>query len=170
VAPSPPPMTWPPPYGQPPQLAPPPQFTRSPLFVPSPQFGRLPHATPLRESTRSQAPLAGTSSQTLQPEPLLAPPAGGALRAAQVPGSLADFGARTLSFLIDYVAPVIVLSLLLSLGAVAGSTAWRLMLAAVGYLGLLSFGIWNSGYLRGTTGRSLGHRVARMAEHRRVAR
>jgi hypothetical protein len=54
---------------------------------------------------------------------------------------------------------MIVLSLLLSLGAVTGSMAWRLVLAAVGYLGLVGFGIWNSGYLQGTMGRSLGRRV-----------
>jgi uncharacterized RDD family membrane protein YckC len=66
-----------------------------------------------------------------------------------------------ISSLIDYVAPAIVLSLLLSLGTVTGSTAWHLVLATVAYLGLLGFVIWNSGYLQGTTGRSLGRRVAR---------
>lgn len=59
--------------------------------------------------------------------------------------------------MIDYVAPVIVLNLLLSVGVVTG---WRLVLAAVGYLGLLGFEVWNSGYLQGTTGQSLGRRVA----------
>jgi uncharacterized RDD family membrane protein YckC len=63
--------------------------------------------------------------------------------------------------LIDCVAPVIVLNLLLSLGAVTGGTAWGLAPAVVGYLGLLVFGVWNSGYLQATTGRSLGRRVAR---------
>ena len=33
--------------------------------------------------------------------------------------------------------------------------------AVVAYLVLLVFGIWNSGYLQGTTGQSLGRRVAR---------
>lgn len=56
---------------------------------------------------------------------------------------------------------MIVLNLLLSLGAVTGGTAWGLAPAVVGYLGLLVFGVWNSGYLQGTTGRSLGRRVAR---------
>jgi hypothetical protein len=63
--------------------------------------------------------------------------------------------------LIDYVAPAIVLNLLLSLGAVTGGMAWRLVLAVVGSLGILGFGIWNSGYLQGTTGRSVGRWVAR---------
>lgn len=66
----------------------------------------------------------------------------------QVPGPLAGFGARAISCLIDYLAPLIVLYTLLFIGAVAGSV----VLAAVGYLGLLGFTIWNSGYLQGTTG------------------
>ncbi len=93
-------------------------------------------------------------------EPPLRPSDVGELRAVEVPQPLAGFGARAISFLIDYVAPVIVLNLLLSLVVVTGSPAWRPSLAAVGCLGLLGFGVWNSGYLQGTTGRSLGRRVA----------
>jgi uncharacterized RDD family membrane protein YckC len=138
-----------------------------PLFVPPPQFGRPPHITPSREPARSQIHPADASSQTRQPsrtpqpEPSLPPPDVGVLGATHVPGPLADFGARAISFFIDCVAPVIVLNLLLSLGAVTGGTAWGLAPAVVGYLGLLVFGVWNSGYLQGTTGRSLGRRVAR---------
>jgi hypothetical protein len=72
--------------------------------------------------------------------------------------------------LIDYLAPLIGLSLLLVLGVLTGGPAWRLVLAVVGYLGLLGFGIWNSGYLQGTPGGSLGRRVARAREHRRLSR
>jgi uncharacterized RDD family membrane protein YckC len=132
-----------------------------PLFVPPPQFGRPPHTTPSREPARSQIRPADTTSRPRQPEPSLAPPDVGALGDAHVPGPLADFGARAISFLIDCVAPVIVLNLLLSLGAVTGSMAWRSAPAVVAYLVLLVFGIWNSGYLQGTTGQSLGRRVAR---------
>ncbi|MGH3782923.1 MAG: RDD family protein [Pseudonocardiaceae bacterium] len=77
------------------------------------------------------------------------------------PEPLAGFGARAISSLIDYVAPVIVLNLLLSLVVANGGLAWRPMLATVGYLVLLGFGVWNSGYLQGTTGRSLGRRVTK---------
>jgi uncharacterized RDD family membrane protein YckC len=64
--------------------------------------------------------------------------------------------------LIDYVAPVIVLNLLLSLVVLTGSVVWHPVPAAVGYLVLLlAFGLWNSGYLQGTTGRSLGRRLTR---------
>ncbi|MGH3766875.1 MAG: RDD family protein [Pseudonocardiaceae bacterium] len=79
---------------------------------------------------------------------------------AREPMPLADFGARAVSFVIDYVTPVIVVNLLLAIGAVTGGAAWRLTFAVVGYLGLLGFGLWNSGYLQGSTGRSLGRRVA----------
>lgn len=82
----------------------------------------------------------------------------GIVRAAR--GPLAGFGRRAVSFLIDCVAPVIVLSLLLSTGALIGEVGWRLSIDAVAYLGLLSFGIWNSGYLQGATGCSIGRRVA----------
>jgi len=60
--------------------------------------------------------------------------------------------------LIDCVAPVIALSLLLPIAAVTGSTG-RLVIGAAASLGLLGFGIWNCGYLQGTTGSSLGRRV-----------
>jgi uncharacterized RDD family membrane protein YckC len=89
------------------------------------------------------------------------PPPVSLTSAAPVPGPpLADFGARVVSFSIDFVIPVIVLNLLLAIGSATGGAAWRPVLAVVGYLGLLGFGLWNSGYLQGTTGRSLGRRVA----------
>ncbi len=75
-----------------------------------------------------------------------------------MPGPLADFRARAISFLIDYVAPAIMLNLLLSIGVATGTPV---VATVVGYLGLLAFGLWNSGYLQGTTGRSLGRRVAK---------
>ncbi|MBV9011340.1 MAG: hypothetical protein JO272_04710 [Pseudonocardiales bacterium] len=53
-------------------------------------------------------------------------------------------GIGTASFVIHYVAPVIVLSLLLSLGVIIGNTVWRLVLAAAGCLALLGFGVWPS--------------------------
>lgn len=65
----------------------------------------------------------------------------------QVPGLLAGFGTRVISYLIDYMAPLIVLYLLLFIGVVAGSAALSVVLGAVGYLGLLGFTIWNSGYM-----------------------
>lgn len=71
---------------------------------------------------------------------------------------MAGFGTRAVSFLIDCVAPVIALSLLLPIAAVAGGTG-RLVIDAMASLGVLGFGICNCGYLQGTTGSSLGRRV-----------
>lgn len=142
--------------------------------VPPPQFGRLTHAIRSSAAARARVRSAPAShhdvshqavshqavshqERGLQSAPL---DVNGAVGAARVPGRLADFGARTVSALIDYVAPVVVLNLLLAIAAGAGGTAWRLMLIAGGYLWLLGFCLWNSGYLQGTTGRSLGRRVA----------
>lgn len=168
------PTTWPPQYGQPSQLPSPPQFGRIEQLVPPPQFGRLARCLQLREPGRLQesaaAPQvcqeitgaqAGRTPHTGQKESPPRPTDVGDLRAVGLPEPLAGFGARAISFLIDYVAPVIVLNLLFSLGVATGSAAWRPALAAVGYLGLLGFAVWNSGYLQGTTGCSLGRRVAR---------
>lgn len=159
--PPPPPPNRPPPY----ELPLPP--------VPPPQFGRLTHS--IRSSEAARARVSSGSrpqvpfSQTEPPTPVshhepgsqsVPREAHGVVGAPQSPGPLAGFGARTVSFLIDYVAPVVVLNLLLAIGAGTGGTAWRLMLVAGGSLWLLGFCLWNSGYLQGTTGRSLGRRVA----------
>jgi uncharacterized RDD family membrane protein YckC len=114
-------------------------------------------------ATSPQADSGARTDRTphaVRSEPPLGPSDVGELGAVEAPQPLAGFGARAISFLIDHVAPVIVLSLLLCLDVVLGSPAWRPSLAAVGCLGLLCFGVWNSGYLQGTTGRSLGRRVA----------
>jgi uncharacterized RDD family membrane protein YckC len=73
---------------------------------------------------------------------------------------LAGFGSRVVSFVIDCVMPVIVLNLMLSIVTITGGAGRRLPVAVLGCLLLLGFGLWNSGYLQGTTGRSLGRRAA----------
>lgn len=77
------------------------------------------------------------------------------------PPPLAGYKSRVISGLVDYAAPVIVLNLLLSIGVATESVVWYLVLAVVGYLGVFGFVVWNSGYLQGKTGQSLGRRVAR---------
>ncbi len=72
----------------------------------------------------------------------------------------ADFRARSISFLIDLVAPLIMVNVLLAAGAASESEALRL-LTVVGYLGVVIFILGNSGYLQGSTGQSIGRRVAR---------
>ena len=125
----------------PPQLAPPPQFGRSPQFVLPPLFGRPP---PLVRPQQRDGVAPSTRSEVDVPA------------TAQVPGPLADFGTRAISFLIDCVAPVIVVNVLLAFGVATGS----LVLTVAGYLGLGAFGLWNSCYLQGTSGQSVGRRVA----------
>jgi hypothetical protein len=151
---------------QSPHIVPAPQFGRSLQPVPPPRFGRLPHYARSPEVA---------ASEIHDPDPRLVtpvlpqgdanarsvPPPVSLVDAAHVPGRpLAAFGARAVSFSIDFGTPVIVLNLLLAISSVTGGAAWRLVLTVVGYLGLLGFGLWNSGYLQGTTGRSLGRRVA----------
>ncbi|MGQ0717158.1 MAG: RDD family protein [Pseudonocardiales bacterium] len=174
------------PTGPSPQLAPPPQFGRPPPFAPPPQFGR---PSPfVRPQAYHQAD-PGSSRNSAQPAletpaletPVLETPAletpaletpeqqqwDGVTPAGQsdvdVPATaqLADFAARTISFLIDCVTPMIVLNILLAIGVATGNGALHLILTVVGYLGLGAFGLWNSGYLQGTTGQSVGRRVAR---------
>jgi uncharacterized RDD family membrane protein YckC len=77
------------------------------------------------------------------------------------PAPLAGYKLRVISGLVDYAAPVIVLNLLLSIGVATENAVWQLLLAVVGYLGVFGFVVWNSGYLQGKTGQSLGRRVAR---------
>jgi uncharacterized RDD family membrane protein YckC len=146
--PPPPPPNWPPPWEDLRRLPKPPQYV-----VPPPQFSRISH-----QYDRSVRQPESTSYHpgTLAASPSPSP---GSMRGAALPGALASFGERTLSFLIDSVAPVTVLTMLLSLAAHTDGIWWRLVISASAYIGLLGFGIWNCGYLQGTTGRSLGRRV-----------
>jgi uncharacterized RDD family membrane protein YckC len=79
---------------------------------------------------------------------------------SQVPGPLAGFGARSVSFLIDTVVPWLLLGVLIFVGAAADMLVLSLVLFAFGYLGVFAFTTWNSCYRQGTTGQSIGRRVA----------
>jgi uncharacterized RDD family membrane protein YckC len=81
---------------------------------------------------------------------------------AALSGPLADFGARVVSFLIDNVVPwILLVAALIFVSVSVGDERLILMLSAAGYLGLLAFAVWNSGYRQGTTGQSIGRRIAR---------
>ncbi|HEY6424032.1 MAG TPA: RDD family protein [Pseudonocardiaceae bacterium] len=154
---------WSPPYGQE-------QYGQ-------PQYGQPPQS-PQAQSPQAQSPQAQYPQQPanyqvgLRPlhsdqPPQLRP--GDAPR--ETPGvgemrqPLAEFGARAISFLIDYIAPVIVMNVLFAIGVITGtatgSVGLGLAFTVVGYLGLLSFIVWNSWYLQGTSGQSIGRRVAK---------
>ncbi|HET9256012.1 MAG TPA: RDD family protein [Pseudonocardiaceae bacterium] len=128
--------------------------------VPPPQFGRFPGSARLLQAAGTFFSEAGDArAEGLVPTAEAADTSSGADPPLR-PGPLASFGPRMVGFLIDCVLPVIVLNLLLAIVAVSGGARWRLPIAAVGCVILLILGFWNSGYLQGTTGRSLGRRVA----------
>ncbi|MDQ4011496.1 MAG: RDD family protein [Actinomycetota bacterium] len=166
------------PIGSPQELAPPPQFGRLPQLAPPPQFGRPPPFVRQQadHQARFSSSINGGQSELETPEletPELETPeqqrvgtpscgqSNFDVRAAAVPGSLADFGTRAISSLIDYVIPVITLNVLFAIGVATGTVALSPMLTVVGYLGLFAFIGWNSCYLQGTTGQSVGRRGAR---------
>ena len=66
----------------------------------------------------------------------------------------ADFGKRALSWLIDWLAPGIVAS---TVGAIIGGSVGNF----VAFLLVGGFVAWNSGYQAGTTGYSLGRKIAK---------
>ncbi|HVE97058.1 MAG TPA: RDD family protein [Pseudonocardiaceae bacterium] len=161
------------PIGFPEELAPPPQFGRLPRFAPPPQFGRPPPL--VRQQTDTQAHCSsvinGAQPELETPELEIpqqqwagTPSCGQSERdvpgVAAGPGQLADFGARAISSLIDYVIPVIALNVLFTIGVATGTVALSPMLTVVGYLGLFAFIGWNSCYRQGTTGQSVGRQGA----------
>jgi uncharacterized RDD family membrane protein YckC len=76
---------------------------------------------------------------------------------------LATFGSRVINYLVDYAAPgivfyilnIIITTALYRAGAIAG------LLNFVLWLALVAFVVWNSGYQAGTTGYSLGRKIAK---------
>ena len=66
-----------------------------------------------------------------------------------------------LSALIDYVAPGIVLGAVIRVSIGFESPELILMVTVLSYLGLFAFILWNSCYRQGTTGQSIGRRVAK---------
>jgi len=74
---------------------------------------------------------------------------------------LASFGNRALGWLIDYLAPGIVYSILVSIIGNLGSSVIVGLLTFVVWLALVAFLLWNSGYQAGTTGYSLGRKIAK---------
>ncbi len=76
-------------------------------------------------------------------------------------GNYAEWGARAIGGLIDYVAPMIVFYLLVFVIATSGDPTLALIVGGIGYLGILGFMAYNSWYLQGTTGQSFGKKIAK---------
>jgi uncharacterized RDD family membrane protein YckC len=74
---------------------------------------------------------------------------------------LATFGNRALGWLIDYLAPGIVYSILASIIGNLGSGGISGLLTFVLWAAEAAFIVWNSGYQAGTTGYSLGRKIAK---------
>lgn len=85
------------------------------------------------------------------------PPAQGP---AGVPGPLATWPTRVVSYLVDAVVPSVIAGGLVTIGALADSTGLLVVLALVASLAQLAFVVWNSGYRQGRTGQSIGKRIA----------
>jgi uncharacterized RDD family membrane protein YckC len=109
----------------------------------------------------------------MQPPPPPPPPGGGYGQApygqSPYPGGaapgwsgppLADYGQRVIAYLIDAVVPFIIMIAALIVGRIFGivSGALGFLIAMLGYLAALAYGIWNWVVLQGTTGQSLGKR------------
>ena len=77
-------------------------------------------------------------------------------------GGYAEWGSRAVGALIDYLAPGLVVGILVGIGAATGDPTISFILGGVGYLGLLGFMIYNSWYLAGTTGQSMGKKIAKV--------
>ncbi|MEJ2859433.1 MULTISPECIES: RDD family protein [unclassified Saccharothrix] len=152
----------PPAYGQQPQSNPygQPQQPQNPYGQQQPQsnpygqpqanpYGQPQQANPYGQPQQQQA--WGAQPGYGQPAAYGAPPTG-----------YAEWGSRAVGALIDYGAPGVVVGILVGIGSATGDPTLAFLLAGVGYLALLGFMIYNSWYLAGTTGQSLGKKVAKI--------
>ncbi|MBW4719185.1 RDD family protein [Saccharothrix obliqua] len=148
------PAQQPPAYGQPPQ-----QFGQ-----PAQQFGQPPQppaygANPYAQ--QQQQPYVANPYAQQQPwgaqqpaygRPATPPPAGG----------YAEWGTRALGALVDYIAPGVVVAILVIVGSATGDPTIALVLSGIGYVAQLGWLIYNSWYLAGTTGQSYGKKIAKI--------
>jgi uncharacterized RDD family membrane protein YckC len=144
------------PYGQQPQANPyGQQQPQQPAYGQQPQqanpYGQAPASNPYGQPQQQQQQAWG------------AQPAYAAQAAYGAPtGGYAEWGSRAVGFLIDYFAPGLVVGILAGIGAATGDPTISLILSGVGYLALLGFMIYNSWYLAGTTGQSMGKKIAKI--------
>ncbi|WP_158628580.1 RDD family protein [Saccharopolyspora rhizosphaerae] len=114
--------------------------------------------------------------QPQQPYPQQYPPQPYGAPGAHPAGQLAEWGTRVLGYLIDGAIPAAVFFVLYivsgfvfaAVAAGGSEDAAMTTMIVVGivlgliYLGLLGFTIWNTCYRRGTTGQTLGQKVAKI--------
>ncbi|WP_447009632.1 RDD family protein [Saccharothrix hoggarensis] len=155
-------------YGQPPQQ--PGQYGQPPSNPygqqpPSNPYGQ-PQANPYAQQPPSNPygqPPANPYGQPPQQQAWGAQPGYGQPAYAAAPaGGYAEWGSRAVGALIDYAAPGVVVAILAGVGAATGDPTIALILSGVAYLGMLGFLIYNSWYLAGTTGQSMGKKIAKI--------
>ncbi|GAA1261042.1 RDD family protein [Saccharothrix xinjiangensis] len=154
------PAQQPPPYGQPPQYGQqygqqPPQYGQQPYGQPQaygqqPQYGQQ-QSNPYGQPSYGQQPGYGQPQAYGQPGGYPAPP-----------GGYAEWGSRAIGGLIDYAAPGILVGVLFGIGIATNDPTLAFILSTVGYVAYLGFLIYNSWYLAGTTGQSMGKKVAKI--------
>ncbi|QQQ77143.1 RDD family protein [Saccharothrix sp. 6-C] len=163
------PAQQPPQYGQ----QPPQQYGQQPPSNPygQPQqnpYGQQPPSNPYgqpQQNPYGQAPASNPygQPQQQQQQAWAAQAAYAAQPAYGAPaGGYAEWGSRAVGFLIDYFAPGLIVGVLAGIGAATGDPTIYLILSGIGYLGLLGFIIYNSWYLAGTTGQSMGKKIAKI--------
>ncbi|MEU4444645.1 RDD family protein [Actinosynnema sp. NPDC050801] len=131
------------PYGQPPSN---PYGQQQPQSNP---YGQPPAANPYGQPPQQQA---WGAQPGYAAQPAYGAPA----------GNYAEWGSRAVGALIDYLAPGLVVGILAGIGAATGDPTIALILSGVGYVGLIGFMIYNSWYLAGTTGQSMGKKIAKV--------
>lgn len=157
------PAQQPPPYGQ----QPPAQYGQQPYGQqpPSNPYGQ-PQANPYAQQQPSNPygqPVASNPYGQPQQQAWGAQPGYGAQPAYGAPaGGYAEWGSRAVGALIDYVAPGLVVGILAFIGGVSGDPTIALILSGVAYVGMIGFLIYNSWYLAGTTGQSMGKKIAKV--------
>ncbi|ONI86182.1 hypothetical protein ALI22I_26115 [Saccharothrix sp. ALI-22-I] len=137
------------PYGQPQGQPQPNPYGQQP---PSNPYGQPPAQPQANPYGQPQQQAWGAQPGYGQPAYGPPPPAGG----------YAEWGSRAVGALIDYVAPGLVLAILLTIGGLSGDPTIMLIMYGVGYVAYLGFIIYNSWYLAGTTGQSMGKKIAKV--------
>ena len=146
------------PYGQPQQQQP---YGQQPPPASNP-YGQpaQPYGQPQQQAWGAQQPAYGQPQQQAWGAQPGYPSQGGYGAPA---GNYAEWGTRAIAGLIDYVAPAVVFYLLVGvIGGASGDLSLALAFSGIGYLGIIGYQVYNSMYLQGTTGQSLGKRVAKI--------
>ncbi|WP_051772820.1 RDD family protein [Saccharothrix sp. NRRL B-16314] len=142
------------PYGQQPPSNPYGQPQANPYAQQQPQqpanpYGQQAPSNPYGQPAQQQA--WGAQPGYGQPA-AFPPPAGG----------YAEWGSRAVGALIDYVAPGVVGAILAVVGSATGDPTIAIILGLVAWVGIMGFMIYNSWYLAGTTGQSMGKKIAKV--------